>query len=206
MTVTLFDAINNLGLSYLATGESIAQRSQPMNTIMNPGVYFLMDGSRIVYVGQSVTPEHRIIVHARDKSKTFDSFYIHRCYEEYLDLLETLFILHYNPRHNGLPSSLPLNSKFSVISKKVIKAYLSDTPFTLNDLKKWESQDLIKPVVHYRNMTYYWLADYFNVINIKINEYGEEKYHSRMESVRRYKERLRTQSTLQKDDWVIAPY
>ena len=192
MSLTLVDAFRGLGLPHLTSEESIVQRSQPFSSLLKAGIYFLVRDQRIVYVGQSVTPSSRIIEHAREGKKEFDNFFVHYCLEEELNLLETLFILYYQPFYNGLPTHLVDNSEYSLISKQGIKRYLVDTPFTLNHFKKWEAAQLILPVVNYKNMVYYWLSDWVQLFATQSTE-----YHQSQRIVRQGRIPLSTTSTRQ---------
>jgi hypothetical protein len=62
------------------------------------GVYFLIDGNKIVYVGQSVNVYARIAQH---HNKVFDSFAFIPCDKDSLDNLESLYIHILRPLLNG---------------------------------------------------------------------------------------------------------
>jgi len=64
------------------------------------GVYFLISGDDIVYVGRSKSIHRRIREHVSDKTKEFDSFCIMEC--EYYESrrLEIVYIGKFNPRYN----------------------------------------------------------------------------------------------------------
>lgn len=64
-----------------------------------PGIYFLISGGEIVYVGQSRIPIRRIGDHARDK--VFDSISFEPCRFEDLDERERHYIKAFEPRYNG---------------------------------------------------------------------------------------------------------
>jgi hypothetical protein len=64
------------------------------------GVYFLVRGGAVVYVGQSVSIHVRIRTHISD-GKIFDRVAYIKCPPEKLDLLESLYIHHINPEGNG---------------------------------------------------------------------------------------------------------
>lgn len=63
------------------------------------GVYFLIKGGRVVYVGQSVNVHGRVCEHA--KSKDFDGFAWVPCAQSALDKLESLYIHALRPYMNG---------------------------------------------------------------------------------------------------------
>jgi len=62
------------------------------------GIYFLIDGNRVVYVGQSVNVYSRISSH---QDKVFESFAFIPCKKEMLDKLESLYIHILRPTLNG---------------------------------------------------------------------------------------------------------
>ena len=62
------------------------------------GIYFLIKGSKVVYVGQSVHVYSRIASH---HDKEFDSFAYIPCDQELLDKLESLYIHVLKPERNG---------------------------------------------------------------------------------------------------------
>jgi hypothetical protein len=63
------------------------------------GVYFLLDGDEVVYVGQSVNIYKRIAEH---KDKKFDRFAYLPCARDALDKLESIYIHVLQPKLNGL--------------------------------------------------------------------------------------------------------
>jgi len=63
------------------------------------GVYFLVKGNRVVYVGQSVNVYSRAANHFNNK--TFDSWSFIPCEEKDLDVLESLYIHFLQPAQNG---------------------------------------------------------------------------------------------------------
>jgi len=73
------------------------------NSIICPrlsGIYFLLKGQDVVYVGQSVNTFKRILDHISDKRKRFDSFYVLDANKEDLNTLEHMYILKFKPIHN----------------------------------------------------------------------------------------------------------
>lgn len=91
--------------------EEIAKAAAPWNKAC--GVYFLLDGEEVVYIGQSVSIYSRIAQH---QDKNFDRFAFVPCRPNELDVLESLYIHCLRPRMNGdqrdgaklAPVSLPL--------------------------------------------------------------------------------------------------
>lgn len=70
------------------------------------GIYFLLSDGRVVYVGQAKNIKARIRQHKEDPNKVFDAYAYLSCEEEYLDTLETLYILHLRPTQNKRCSGL----------------------------------------------------------------------------------------------------
>lgn len=65
------------------------------------GVYFLVKNGEIVYVGQSINIANRITAH---RDKDFDDVSFILCEPNNLNILETLYILAYQPKYNGFVS------------------------------------------------------------------------------------------------------
>lgn len=80
----------------LLTQDEIAKAAMPWETAS--GVYFLLQGNEVVYVGQSVNIYTRISGH---HIKNFDRFAFVLCSREMLDKLESLYIHCLRPRLNG---------------------------------------------------------------------------------------------------------
>lgn len=66
------------------------------------GIYFLLDGNEVVYIGQAVNVYSRIGQHA---NKRFDRFTFIPCAADALNVLESLYIHCLRPRLNGSQSS-----------------------------------------------------------------------------------------------------
>lgn len=62
------------------------------------GIYFLIKNDEIVYIGQSVNIFGRLQGHS---DKDYDSVAFVACPKSQLDILETLYILNYQPKLNG---------------------------------------------------------------------------------------------------------
>jgi len=76
--------------------EAIVQRSKPYVPIC--GVYFLIEGGRVVYVGQSVDVHTRIAQHVG--SKAFDAIHVIPCSRSELLDTEATYIRRLNPPLN----------------------------------------------------------------------------------------------------------
>lgn len=87
----------------LLTESEIAKQSTPLTDCC--GVYFLLQGSRVAYVGQSVNVHSRISGHM--SSKEFDGFAYVKCDKAALDILESLYIHAIRPPLNGEQNGVP---------------------------------------------------------------------------------------------------
>ena len=82
----------------------IVKAASPINTSDYCGVYFLVNGDRVVYVGQSINILVRVREHS--KHKDFDSFSFIRCEKKKLDVLESLYIHALRPEQQGWSGAL----------------------------------------------------------------------------------------------------
>lgn len=87
---------NDLGLKGFMRESEIVEAASKWENVC--GVYFLVKGGKVVYVGQSVSVYSRIASHG---SKDFDSVAFVHCPREQLDLLESLYIHFLAPDQNG---------------------------------------------------------------------------------------------------------
>ena len=133
----------------------------------SPGIYFLLKGKEIVYIGQSVDPDSRVPTHQNGEyAKDFDSYFIYRCQKSELDALVFLFILHYQPRLNSRPSSKQkLLDSVGTVRKKLKALGQSIYPF-----KRWRKQGLIRPIGEFDSTTYFWASDVDALISTKFKE------------------------------------
>lgn len=67
-----------------------------------PGIYFLVDGDEVVYVGQSMHPATRLKEHDRDGRKTYTHAFLLPTPESDLNDLETLLIAQLRPKFNAI--------------------------------------------------------------------------------------------------------
>jgi hypothetical protein len=79
--------------------ETIIRIAVPAKTAVC-GVYFLLQGNRIVYVGQSGNVHVRLESHRREGTKKFDRYAIVECGAKKLDALEAKYIAKYSPKYN----------------------------------------------------------------------------------------------------------
>lgn len=80
------------------THDEIADQAAPATS--QCGVYFLLRGKTVVYVGQSLAFGGRLRTHLRDGSKSFDSFYFLSVPPELLDVVESYYVHQLQPEHN----------------------------------------------------------------------------------------------------------
>jgi hypothetical protein len=81
----------------LLRADEIAAAAHPWEKAS--GVYFLLDGNEVVYVGQAVNVYSRIGQHTE---KRFDRYAFVPCPVDALDILESLYIHLLRPRFNGV--------------------------------------------------------------------------------------------------------
>lgn len=67
--------------------------------LCGPGVYFLMDGDEVIYIGKSLNPFARIGAHVLEKE--FDGVFVLPVEEKDLSDYGGALILHFRPRLNG---------------------------------------------------------------------------------------------------------
>ena len=93
-------------VSAVVTGKALLRANEIANAAMPwakaTGVYFLLDGDEVVYVGQAVNVYSRIGQHT---NKRFDRYAFVPCSVEALDLLESLYIHCLRPRLNGMQTN-----------------------------------------------------------------------------------------------------
>jgi hypothetical protein len=129
---------------------------RPIEKRYNFGVYFLLKGDEVVYVGKSVNSEKRVFDHVGSE-KDFDSYCFIPCESEYHDDLldmEAQYILKYLPKYNYMfgagnaggyisLSAFSLKHEYKYVSIKniVIKEKI---PFiSLNGNKRYKESDLL---------------------------------------------------------------
>lgn len=110
----LMMASKKLAGNFILTAQDIIESSRPFKKIC--GVYFIISGSQIIYVGQSVDVLSRIGGH--ENHWEFDAYSFVECTQEKLDLIESIYIHLFNPPLNG---DGPDGNKFAPVSiKKII--------------------------------------------------------------------------------------
>ncbi|WP_250518638.1 phage integrase Arm DNA-binding domain-containing protein [Caballeronia sp. ATUFL_M1_KS5A] len=82
----------------LLDGNSIVTKAIRYDQVC--GVYFLIHGDMIVYVGQSRNILTRLAQHQSECAKIFDSFYMIECKASDLDRIEALYIRKFRPIYN----------------------------------------------------------------------------------------------------------
>lgn len=98
------------------------------------GIYFLIDGEEIVYVGQSLDIFTRIQIH-KATGKVFDRYYYIECEESALNELEAEHIVKFAPKYNSKP---PYNSSW-----RTLKMLKRDLDADLNEIKRYIKQQKI---------------------------------------------------------------
>lgn len=88
----------NLDSKGLLDVASIVRKSIRYDQIC--GIYFLIRGQEIVYIGQSMNVLSRLSQHYAEQTKVFDSFYLLECREANLNHTEALYIAKFAPIYN----------------------------------------------------------------------------------------------------------
>lgn len=65
------------------------------------GVYFLLDGDEIVYIGRSINVMARLATHRTNGEIAFNRVFVERCREDQLGHLEALYINKFKPARNA---------------------------------------------------------------------------------------------------------
>jgi len=136
---------------YIFRKEDIISHSH-RSPSMDRGIYFLIDNEEIVYIGVSEQMMYRVITHAREKKKHFDSFSMLKmdCSQEELYEYETENMIYHNCKYNKVISSakymsincikIKIKSIFDVYSvhKKTIKKNLNHLNIKIHMLNATE--------------------------------------------------------------------
>lgn len=132
--------------SSLLSANEIISNAIPVNQDKLTGVYFLIDGDEIVYVGQSRDVVSRVSFHMKNLVPFDRYFYIH-CPEGALDVLESIYIHILSPslngdKRNGKSAPKSFDSVLKMIQIKVPEDGSWDLD-TLPDVTD-ESSELVK--------------------------------------------------------------
>jgi hypothetical protein len=91
--------------SMAITGKAMVSQERIINSAISYdqtcGIYFLLQGTEILYVGQSVCVFTRIRTHENERRIKFDRIAWVECKKEHLDILESLYIHLFRPVMNG---------------------------------------------------------------------------------------------------------
>ncbi len=96
---TLCETAEALTGARMLTAEEIVSAATTDLLARRCGVYFLVSGSRIIYVGQSVNVPSRVMEHRG--SKRFDAAAYIQCPPELLDIMESIYIHAIRPSMNA---------------------------------------------------------------------------------------------------------
>jgi excinuclease UvrABC nuclease subunit len=99
-TLKFSEVLSHLDGSILYTQEELVNASLPYSKLS--GIYFLIKDKEIVYIGQSGDVHARLSQH---KFKDFDSVSVITCNADKLDKIESIYIMTYRPKLNGLLSN-----------------------------------------------------------------------------------------------------
>lgn len=105
----------------------LIENRQRMDEVFQPMIYFLFDGSLIVYIGQSRTGLTRVQAHA--SSKKYTHFAWIPCPVHLLNNTEAYYILKFKPKYN---LSLPGNEVYKK-PKEAVKMH----GMTMREAREW---------------------------------------------------------------------
>ena len=110
--------------------KEVIARAKPV--IHSHYLYFLIDNSEIVYVGQTKCVESRVQQHL-NVGRVFDSYSSFDIYDQIPNEIEADYIVKFNPRENR---SLPKNDKYILESKAQFETNGMQSAFQRNG-RKW---------------------------------------------------------------------
>lgn len=100
-----------------------ADETHTITDLIIPGVYMLMLGESIVYVGQSVSVIERILTHKNDSNKSFDGYkFIKIDTEEERLSTEKILIKRYKPLYNIVHNKDNKGKTVSLSNKEATRA------------------------------------------------------------------------------------
>lgn len=94
--------------------ESIINKSTSIDTFYTSGVYFLIRGMKVVYVGQSRRVERRLVEHISNKNFLFDRIYTFPAQPSKLNAFESYFIEKLMPEYNVSDVSAIIKSELGI--------------------------------------------------------------------------------------------
>lgn len=121
------------------------------------GIYFLIEGDEIVYVGQSRDILARIGVHHREGEKVFSTFFYIRCEVAAMADLEADYIVSLAPRYN---TTIPVNTKWTIAS--LLRRRTHEAGIHFNDVKRYIRERKISLV----DEQYYRIADFADLFEL----------------------------------------
>ena len=80
--------------------KGLPKTAKKLKNLRIAGVYFLLDGEVVVYIGQSTDIHTRIKSHELEGEKKYDSVYFIECPKRNLKTLEMNMIIRYDPKYN----------------------------------------------------------------------------------------------------------
>lgn len=119
------------------------------------GIYFLMRGDQVVYIGQSINVVSRVCTHMREGKKNFDHFRYMPCDFNDLDKIEASFISMFDPEYNStMPPgfgfySVHQWSNFYDVPVRLLRAFIEKSG--LLPQKKWYPECEICVFVEFMN-------------------------------------------------------
>ena len=122
------------------------EKASEIDVLFPTGIYYLLRGETVVYVGKSINPLARIGMHFQEKRKMFDRFYIEKIPIEDLDRTAASEIVRLRPEYN---STVPHGNIYTTMTK--IKEM---TGLGTVQIKRKLRQHNVEPEVIYGQMLY----------------------------------------------------
>jgi len=89
--------------------------------LCHSGIYYLLDGDEIVYIGQSRNVSYRIAAHISEGQKIFNRYLFFPCNIEDLNATECEEIIKYKPKYN---KTIPISDGSEYVSARKLSKIL----------------------------------------------------------------------------------
>jgi len=150
--------------SVLLNKKEIINKSKEFNN--KCGIYFLLNKTEIVYIGQSKHILNRIFAHYKDPNKIFNKYFYVEVDKDKLDKTEAEYIIKFTPKYN---KDFPISDTIKNINQ--IK-HLLNLPAPI--IKCWIKFKEIIPETIVNGKNYYLITNFNKLLKFKewvIKEY-----------------------------------
>lgn len=133
--------------------KEILKNKISIKSINMSGVYFLIKGNEIVYIGKTTKGYSRIYQHLYQKTKDFDYYFYASLPLDKIDEYENKYIIMFTPKYNNI---LPKGNTMDAIQKRIKEMKLKDYSYHyVYNIKKIINELKIKPITEINNKKYY---------------------------------------------------